>query len=499
MPSDDPHKLERGRLSEGARAGDTVSVSMTIGGKSVPGGGRIPVENPAYGSVFAEAPECTDAELDQAVESARQAFAGWARTPLDRRREALLECGRVLTESLDELAELLTREQGKPLRDARAEAQLAADWFGHTARLELDGQTLVDDQAARIDVDRAPVGPVAAIAPSNFPLILAVTKVAPALLAGNSVVLKPSPLTPLSTLLLGERISTVLPPGVVNTVSGGAEVGAMLTLHPAIRLVSFTGSVESGRTIARTSAADFKRVVLELGGNDACIVLPDADVEQVAPRIFQSAMANSGQFCAAVKRVYAPRGKESELAEVFSTLAQSVRLGDGMDPATDLGPLVSERQLARVVDLVSMAGSAGARVLTGGGQLPGPGYFYRPTVVTGLPPGSPLEREEQFGPVLPVLSYETVAQAVDRANSTHFGLGGSVWGSEKAATEVAADLDCGTVWINTHGDLRPTVPFGGWRSSGIGLEYGYWGLLEYTRARVTNVAHPCIPGTADTG
>ncbi|MGW3462081.1 aldehyde dehydrogenase family protein [Streptomyces olivaceoviridis] len=334
---------------------------------------------------------------------------------------------------------------------------------------------------------RVPRGVVAAIAPSNFPVILSVVKIAPALLAGNTVVLKPSPVCPLSTLRMGEVIGPCLPGGVLSVISGGADVGAALTGHRDVRMVSFTGSVDSGRRIARTAAASFTHVVLELGGNDACIVLPDTDLAAVAGQIFRRSMVNAGQFCAAIKRVYVSRRQQGQLVEALVAAAEALTIGDGSVPGTDLGPVVSREQRDHVSALVAQARQAGARVVTGGTPLDRPGYFYAPTVLTDLPAGTRLEADEQFGPVIPVIAYDDVSEAVARANATPFGLGGSVWGDETTACEVAALLDCGTTWVNTHGELRHDVPFGGTRSSGVGVEYGRWGLLEYTRPRVRHV------------
>lgn len=463
---------------------------MTIAGRSVAGTGRMPVEDPALGVAFAEAPRCTPAELDAAVRAARAAFADWAGHDEQYRRVALLACGAALSAHVDEVAGLLTAEQGKPLRDARAEVALAADWFRHTAELSLRPQRLADEPAARISLTRVPYGPVAAIAPSNFPIILAVTKIAPALLAGNTVVLKPSPLTPLATLRMGELLGAALPAGVLNTISGAAELGPALTGHPHVRMISFTGSVATGRAIARSAAATFTPVVLELGGNDAAIVLPGADVAAIAREIFRRATANSGQFCAAIKRIYVSRGQERELTAALADAAAAARVGDGRLPDTDLGPLISRDAVARVAGLVAEARRAGARIVTGGEPLARAGHFYPPTVVTDLPTGTALELDEQFGPVLPVIAYADPAEAVARANGTQFGLGASVWGETSAARRVAEALDCGTVWLNTHGELRHDVPFGGVRCSGRGVEYGYWGLLEYTQIKVFHEARP---------
>ncbi|WP_308408791.1 aldehyde dehydrogenase family protein [Streptomyces sp. AC627_RSS907] len=450
--------------------------------------GPAPVENPALGEVFAHAPGCTPEQLDAVLDDATRAFPGWAATPLDVRREHLLACHRALLAAVDPMAALLTREQGKPLRHARAEVRLAADWFAHTAHLDLSPRPLVDEPAAHVTLERVPHGVVAAIAPSNYPVLLAVCKIAPALLAGNTVVLKPSPDTPLSSLMMGDTLREVLPPGTFAVVGGGTELGARLTVHPAVRLVSFTGSVGTGRAIARQAAADLKRIVLELGGNDPAVVLPGADVDAVARDLFARSMTNSGQFCAAVKRVYAHRTQCDRLAGAMAELASAAVVGDGLDPATEYGPLVSRAQRDRVAGMVDEAVRSGARVLAGGRVPDRPGHFYPPTVVTGLPAGSRLEEEEQFGPVVPVVPYDDPEEAIDRADASPYGLGCSLWGDEERARALADRPRCGTVWVNTHGDLRHDVPFGGHRHSGIGVEYGPWGLHEYTQLKVHHIA-----------
>ncbi len=440
---------------------------------------QLAVEDPATGEVIARVPLTSPAGLAVKIDAAAAAFPSWARLSVADRADILRACGARIDQHHAELSALLTREQGKPLRQAEGEVALAAEWFARTAELSLTPEPL----GTGVVLERLPHGVIAAIAPANFPIILSVTKIAPALLAGNTVLLKPSPLTPLSSLRMGELLASILPADVFTVVTGGGELGAALTGHPTVRMVSFTGSVPTGRAIAAHAAAQFKHVVLELGGNDAAVVLAGADIDHVAGELFRAAMVNSGQFCAAVKRVYVPEPLRLELVDALTELARKAVVGPGSDPATDLGPLVSETQRHHVVNLVD---SAGGRVVTGGRRPTGSGYFYPPTIVTDLPAGTRLETQEQFGPVIPVLGYDSVADAVDRANGTGFGLGGSVWGSPQEAAAVASRLDCGTAWINAHGDLRHDVPFGGTRDSGIGVEYGHWGLLEYTRIRVTN-------------
>ncbi|MGW7384503.1 aldehyde dehydrogenase family protein [Streptomyces sp. NPDC054794] len=465
-----------------------MTIPMTIDGRPVVTRKTLSVVDPATGKVAAEAPACAPEELGAAVEAAARAFAPWAARSLEERAAFVGRCGDVLAEHAEEIAALLTMEQGKPLAQARAEAELSASWFGDTAALRLGVEPLVDDGTASVTMRRVPRGVVAAIAPFNFPLILSVCKIAPALLAGNTVVVKPSPLTPLATLRMVEVLAKALPAGVLNALSGSAELGPALTRHPKVDLISFTGSVAVGRAIAAT--AGLRRVVLELGGNDPAIVLPGADLEAVAPELFARSLVNSGQFCAAIKRVYVPRRNHAELVEQLGEFARRARLGDGLDPSTEYGPLTAGEHVPRVAAMVEEAVRDGARVVAQSEVPVGGGHFHPVTVVSDLPPASRLEREEQFAPVIPVLAYDDTASAIRAANVTEYGLGASLWGDPDLAEGLAAQVDAGTVWINTHGDLRHDVPFGGSRDSGLGVEYGYWGLLEYTRIAVTHRAGP---------
>ncbi|MFF5176165.1 aldehyde dehydrogenase family protein [Micromonospora sp. NPDC000089] len=460
---------------------------MTIGGQTVRTPRLLAVENPATGHTFAHAPICTPEQLDDAVSAATAAGPAWAALTHDERRDHLRACREALVTNLTEIADVLSLEQGKPLADARAEVELSADWFEHTAALSLPSEPIEESAQRHVTVNRVPHGVVAAIAPSNFPLILAVCKVAPALLAGNTVVLKPSPQTPLSTLLLGESLNACLPAGVLNVVSGDNALGELLCTHTSVQMISFTGSVETGMAIASQAAARLLPVVLELGGNDPAIVLPGADIASIAPALFGAAMANNGQFCAAVKRVFVSRKQAAELTQALSRLAIAAVVGDGRDPSTQFGPLISRSQRDRLAAMVDAAVAAGAKVVTGGRPIEGPGHFYQPTIVVDLPPGTELELEEQFGPVVPIIAYDSLPEAVIRANATDYGLGASVWGDEALARDLSGQLHAGIVWINTHGDLRHDTPFGGTNRSGRGVEYGRWGLLEYTRIKVLNV------------
>lgn len=462
--------------------------AMTIDGKQVAGESHFDIVNPATEEVFAEAPECTRAQLDAAMQAAAGAASGWAGDEA-KRRQSLRECGSAIQARVQDLGQVLTQEQGKPLMKAGGEIIGSALAFQYTAGLELPIEVVQDDDNARIEVRPRPLGVVGAITPWNYPVLLGVAKIAPALLAGNTVVLKPSPFTPLSSLMLGEILRDVLPPGVFNVVSGGDELGRWITEHPTVRKISFTGSVETGKKVAASAAPDLKRMTLELGGNDPAIVLSDVDPEQVAKKLFWAAFENSGQICSAVKRVYAHEDVYRPLVDELAKIAREVKVGDGRDPASQLGPINNRPQLERVTELVEDAKRNGARTVTGGERMGQKGFFFRPTLLTEIEDGTRIVDEEQFGPVLPVIPYREIEDAVARANATHFGLGGSIWaGDRERGAEVAAQLDCGTAWVNTHLNIVPHAPFGGLKWSGIGVENGRWGLAGFTELQVIYTA-----------
>jgi acyl-CoA reductase-like NAD-dependent aldehyde dehydrogenase len=462
--------------------------TMTIDGKAVKGSKTVGVINPATGKEFARVPDCTRAELDQAMESAQRAFPSWSRD-INARRKILNDCAGVLQGQPEGLARMLTQEQGKPLEKAQQEIMGTAIWCMYTAGLDLPAEVVQDNDAGRIEVRRKPVGVVAAITPWNYPLMLAMWKIAPALLAGNTVVLKPSPFTPITSLMLGEILRGIIPPGVLNVVSGGDELGAMMTSHPVPRKISFTGSVETGKKVAAAAAPDLKRVTLELGGNDPAIVLSDVDPNAVAEKIFWGAFENSGQICSAIKRVYVPEQMYKPMLEKFGDLARHVKVGDGLQPGTQLGPINNKPQFERVIELVEDAKKHGAKIVTGGERLGKEGYFYAPTIVGDISDGVRLVDEEQFGPALPIIPYKDVDDAIRRANATHYGLSGSVWSKDhKRAAEIAQQLECGSAWVNQHLAIAPNLPFGGAKWSGIGVENGPWGLMGFTEIQVVNVA-----------
>ncbi len=462
--------------------------SLSIDGQAVAAPSTFPVINPAKGAPFAESPDCSEAQLDAAMESAQRAFTTWSKDEAGRRK-ALVACADALTAAANEIGPVLCQEQGKPIGDAIGEVHGAAFWFRSTAELEWPHEVLHEDDEQRIELLRKPIGVVGAITPWNFPIILSVWKIAPALLAGNTMVLKPSPFTPLSTLAMGRVLQQALPAGVLNVVSGSDQLGAMITSHPAVRKISFTGSVATGKKIMAAAAPDLKRVTLELGGNDPAIVLRDADPAKIAEKLYRGAFNNSGQICVAVKRVYAEEPVFEGLVEALKDQAGRTVVGDGMDPSTTMGPINNLPQYERVVELMDSARSDGGTFVTGGKPLDDPGYFIPPTLVTGLEDGSRLVDEEQFGPVLPIIPVASVDDAMQRANATHFGLGGSIWTEDvERGKALASELECGTGWVNQHGALSPYAPFGGCKWSGIGYENGPWGLSAFTDLQTISVA-----------
>ena len=463
-------------------------LEMMIAGRSVPGTTFFDVENPATGEVYGRAPECSPAQLEEAMSAAQAAFAPWKLDDKPR-RTALLAAADAVEGTLDELASLITEEQGKPLAESRSELADVMSDLRYYAGLELPREVIRDDGRTLVEVVRRPVGPVAAITPWNFPLGTAVVKLAPALAAGCTVVLKPSPLTPLACLRFGDLVEEIFPPGVVNIISGGNELGAAMSQHPVARQVSFTGSVATGKKISMAAAPDLKRVTLELGGNDPAILLDDVDVEEMVGSIFANAFTNCGQVCVAIKRVYVPESLYDDVVEALVVRAKAASIGDGSQEGVDLGPLTSSMQLDRVAGLVDDAVASGAKVATGGHRIDGPGHFYEPTVLTELNDGVRIVDEEQFGPALPVMSYRDLDDVVERANRTHFGLGASVWTADlERGTAVARRIDAGTAWVNTHQSAVPGQPFGGLKWSGIGLEGGPWGLIAFTDVQALHTA-----------
>ncbi|HJW54165.1 MAG TPA: aldehyde dehydrogenase family protein, partial [Burkholderiaceae bacterium] len=386
-------------------------------------------------------------------------------------------------------------ESGKPMAGlngvgAGMEVGGAIAWTQFTASLSLPVEVIQDNAEARIEVHRKPLGVVGSITPWNWPLMIAIWHVTPALRAGNTVVIKPSANTPVATLRFVELANTILPPGVLNVVTGtrSAGIGAAIAKHPDINKIVFTGSTPAGKEIMVNSAGNLKRLTLELGGNDAGIVLPDVDIKAVAPKLFGAGFHNNGQTCACLKRLYVHESIYEALCAELVKIARETVVGNGLNAGTHLGPVQNESQLRFVQTLVEDAKAHGGRILCGGKAIPGPGYFFEPTLVADVSNGIRLVDEEQFGPVLPIIKYRDIDEAIRLANDNPNGLGGSLWSRDTAkAAGLASRLECGTAWVNEHGAIQPDAPFGGVKQSGLGVEFGRYGLEEYTSIQTVKI------------
>ena len=463
--------------------------TMTIDGAGVGARDSFPVINPATEDVIASVPDCSREQLDQAVAAATAAQPGWAALSLDERRTFLNAVADAVEANKEAFMSLLTSEQGKPRAGAEWEVNACIDWARGTCALDLPTEVVEDTPSRKIEVRHTPIGVVGAITPWNYPILLAHWKLAPALLAGNTLVLKPSPYTPLTSLKFGELLRDILPAGVFNVVSGGNDLGKWMTDHPDIGKVTFTGSTATGKTIMGSASDTLKRVTLELGGNDAAIVLPDVDPKRIAEKLFWAAFQNSAQLCVAAKRLYIHSDVYDAVAQALVDYAKTVKMGDGANQGTDLGPIQNKMQFEKVKALLADARAQGQKFLLGGDVPDGKGYFVPVAIVDNPPEDSRVVAEEAFGPVLPLLKFDTIDEAVARANDSDYGLGGSVWsGDSDAAYRVAERLETGTVWINDLQIFAPDIAFGGHKQSGIGVEHSAHGLREFTNAQtiVTN-------------
>jgi acyl-CoA reductase-like NAD-dependent aldehyde dehydrogenase len=434
------------------------------------------------------APKATKEQLELAIEAAEAAFPAWRDLTSEMRADYCMKIADRMQEAAEELAQLITREQGKPLNGLGSRWELggAIAWARYTASLDLPAEVLQDTNQGKVEMHRKPLGVVGSITPWNFPVLIAIWHVIPAIRSGNTVVIKPSPYTPLSTIRLVELMSEVLPQGVVNCVTGEDFIGAEMSAHPKIRKIVFTGSCATGQKIMQSAAQTMKRLTLELGGNDAGIVLPDVDPKQIAEGLFWGAFINGGQTCAALKRLYVHDAVYDAVCKELVDYARNIKVGDGLLDDTNLGPIQNRQQFEKVVALVDDAKKVGGKVLMGGAvEKKGPGNFFPVTLIADMNNGQRLVDEEQFGPVLPIIRYTDVEEVIQRANDNPNGLGGSVWSRDiEKAKQIASRMECGSVWINKHGAIQPNAPFGGVKSSGFGVEFAKEGLAEYTDIQV---------------
>jgi len=446
------------------------------------------VKNPATLETVATCANADKSQLDEAVKAAQTAFKSWSVSSHEERKSSLHKIGDELEARASEIAALIVAEQGKPFALAMGEVQAGVAWLRYTASQDIPVKVAEETDTKRIEIHHKPLGVVGSITPWNWPFMIAIWHIVPAVRAGNTVINKPSGLTPFSTITLVEIMNNHLPKGVVNIITGQSGIGSGITSHPQISKIVFTGSTETGQSVMRSAADNLKRLTLELGGNDAAIVLKGTDIEKVAGEIFAAAFLNMGQTCGAIKRLYVHESVYEDMCAALVSIANEQVVGNGMDEGVNFGPVQNKDQLELVASFVDDARKRGATILTGGQPLEGAGYFYPPTLVADISNDALLVKEEQFGPALPIIKFTDVNDVVEMANGVDVGLDGSVWGPDTAeATEIASRLECGTTFVNTHAKIQPNIPMGGCKMSGFGVEFGEEGLLEFTTLQVVHI------------
>ena len=464
-----------------------LGLQMTINGVDAPSAKRSTVVNPGNNLRMVDYPEADMEHLERAVAAASAAFPRWSAQPWNTRREALLHFAELIEKAHQDLTVILACESGRPLRKAHNEITFTAMYVRIIAALDLPPRDL-SIPGVRAELRRKALGVVGGIAPWNAPVVLGAAKIANALLAGDTMILRPSPFTPLTALYLGTIGREAFPPGVFNVITGDAAIAASMTAHPGIAKISFTGSTATGKKIAAAAAPTLKRLTLELGGNDPAIVLPDADINAVAQTVYGISLQNCGHFCAAVKRLYVHDDVYDEVCEAIALRCRSAVLGTSFDPAVTMGPLQNKQQFDRVWDLFDDAIGHGGRVITGGDRINLPGLFIPPTLVDGIGAEVRLVNEEQFGPVLPIIRFKDEHRVLEMANDTNYGLGGSIWTKDIERGVALADrLEVGTAWVNQHGAFTAALPMAFAKESGIGIDFAEYGLAEHARPMLVNV------------
>jgi acyl-CoA reductase-like NAD-dependent aldehyde dehydrogenase len=475
---------------------------MIVNGERVnaASGATMEVRNPATGEVVDTVPRADAGDTRRAIDAAAAAFPSWSKTPAHKRAHILMQAAACVRERLDEVAQLLTSEQGKPIRDSKIEAERFADnieiYAGLIAGGALSGKHVaLPAQKAMGLVVRRPIGVVGAIIPWNFPLTLMANKIAPAMAVGNTVVVKPASTTPLATLRLAEvMLEGGLPPGVLNVVTGpGGVVGEEIIRNPLVRKIGFTGETGTGKQVARSAADELKHVTLELGGSDAAIVCDDADLDLAARNVAIGRFFNAGQACLAVKRVFVFDSVADEFIDRIAARARRLKLGSGTDASAQMGPLHTEKQRAEIEAQLADALERGGKVVAGGkrpeGEQFGRGYFFEPTVVVDVPQGARVWTEETFGPLLPIMRVRDLDEALDKANESEFGLGSSIFTRDMNKAQRAIDeLEAGYTWVNAVQIAHDELPFGGTKHSGYGKEHGTEVLDYYTEQKSVVVA-----------
>ncbi|KAF2201629.1 aldehyde dehydrogenase-like protein [Delitschia confertaspora ATCC 74209] len=444
--------------------------------------------NPTTSEDLWGVPIATEHDLNDAVASAKAAFPSWSQTPIQKRKELLLKFADLFSQYVNEFTDLLCKEAGKPRKAASIEVSGIAGFIQYHCGLDIPEEKFEDDEKT-VYTEYMPLGVCAGIIPWNFPLILSIGKIAPALLTGNTIVVKPSPFTPYTGLKLVELAQEVFPKGVVQAVGGNNELGALLTLHPDVAKISFTGSIATGKKVMEASAKTLKRVTLELGGNDASIILPDVDIKKVAPEVVQGAFQNSGQVCVATKRIYIHESIYNEFLQEMVKATKAMKVGSSDEEGVALGPIQNPMQFEKVKEFFADSKAKGYKFAVGEPDVAPPkGFFVQPTIIDNPPNDSRIIQEEPFGPIVPTQPWSDEEEVIARANNTNTGLGACVWGKDvEHAAKIARRLEAGSVFVNSWEKPTPQAIFGGHKESGIGGEWGKTGLLAFMNAHVIHV------------
>jgi acyl-CoA reductase-like NAD-dependent aldehyde dehydrogenase len=440
--------------------------------------------NPATGKALSPVPVSTQKDVDDAVAAAKEAFKSWSKVPYDDRKKAVLAFADELDKHVQDFAKLLTAEQGKPLQFAVGEAQTGATWLRAMCKFDLPEEIIEEDDTKKTILRYTPLGVAVGIVPWNFPIHLACGKIAPSVVTGNPIIIKPSPFTPYCNLKLGELAQQFFPPGVVQVLSGDDNLGPWLTAHPGPDKISFTGSTFTGKKVMESASKTLKRVTLELGGKDPAIVCKDVDIDTAAQKIGTLAFLNSGQICLAIKRIYVHEAIYDQFRDAIVKFTKTLKMGEGNEEGVFLGPVQNSMQYERVKGFFADIEKEKLSVAVGGKNEDKPGYFITPTIIEKPSDDSRIATEEPFGPIVPLMTWSDEDDVIARANNTKMGLGASVWSNNMdEAARIARQLDAGSVWVNTHLELDPNAPFGGHKESGIGYEWSIGGLKSFCNAQ----------------
>ncbi|KAL4982219.1 Aldehyde/histidinol dehydrogenase [Aspergillus falconensis] len=463
---------------------DTTTFHNVINGQLTSTSNTRHSLNPATKQQNPAVPISTSEDLDAAVSAAKAAFKPWSRTTYEDRRKACLAYADTLEANKDALAALLTQEQGKPLDQAAVEVGMAVTWTRQLPTIEIPENVIQDKEECKIVQRYTPLGVAAAIVPWNFPVLLAVGKMIPAVYTGNTVIVKPSPFTPYCGLKLAELAIPHFPPGVIQALSGGDDLGPMITEHPGIDKISFTGSTATGKRVMASASKTLKRVTLELGGNDAAIVCDDVDIDKVVPNLAILSFLTSSQICMMIKRLYVHEKIYDAFLQKFVAFVSNFKVGAGTQEGVFIGPVQNEMQYEKAKNLFASIKSENLTPALGGTITESDGYFIPPTIIDNPPESSRVVQEEPFAPILPVLKWSDEDDVIARANASDSALAASVWSPDmERAQRIAGQLAGGSVWVNSHFEVSPFAPFGGHKSSGIGVEWGLTGLLGYCNSQ----------------